>query len=571
MGKTTLVKRLMTSRFSHPKKTEGIDINEWEVPLKRDDKVQLNVWDFGGQEIMHSTHQFFLTERSLYLLVLSGREGHADEDAEYWLKIINSFGGDSPVIVVLNKQGEHPFDVNRGGLLQKYPNIQEFVATDCKKGTGIPALRRAIKRETAHLEGLRAKFPAEWFRVKKRLSGMKENYLTFERYREICAELGEKKEEDQDALAGHLHTLGIALNYCDDPRLSHLHVLNPHWVVNGIYRIINSPKLAKRDGELHLSDLASILPKTAYPRQMHGYLVDLMKKFELGFALPEPDRFLIPDLLPKEQAKQAEEFQPAACLHFAYDYGTTPIPEGLLPRFTVRSHALSREQPRWLTGVILEFEGNRALVRADKADKRVSILIDGPPSTRRQLLAIVRSDFDRIHRDLKGLKPEELVYLPDHPEISVRYADLRAAEESGLREIPINVSGKMQPIAVATLLESVDIPQKAEESPIRVFISYSHKDERFREDLEAHLKLLQRGGLIEMWHDRQIGPGTEWKGAIDGNLDRADIVLLLVSSNFTNSDFVWDEERPRALKLPEAGKPTSFPSSSAASTGNRVT
>ena len=153
VGKTTLIHRLTTGKFSRPKKTEGININEWPLSLSRKEKVQLNVWDFGGQEIMHSTHQFFLTERSLYLLVLSGREGHEDEDAEYWLKLIQSFGGDSPVIVVLNKQGEHPFDVNRGGLLQKYPNVKGFVATECKNGYGIGELRETIKGRSKTITG----------------------------------------------------------------------------------------------------------------------------------------------------------------------------------------------------------------------------------------------------------------------------------------------------------------------------------------------------------------------------------------------------------------------------------
>jgi internalin A len=75
----------------------------------------------GGQEIMHATHQFFLTRRSLYLLVLSGREGGADQDAEYWLKLVESFGGESPVLVVLNKQREHPCEVNQRQLHGKYP------------------------------------------------------------------------------------------------------------------------------------------------------------------------------------------------------------------------------------------------------------------------------------------------------------------------------------------------------------------------------------------------------------------------------------------------------------------
>lgn len=548
VGKTTLIRRLTTGKFSNPKKTEGINIKEWEVPLSRKEKVQLNVWDFGGQEIMHSTHQFFLTERSLYLLVLSGREGHEDEDSEYWLKLIQSFGGDSPVIVVLNKQSEHRFDVNRGGLLQKYPNVKAFVATDCKKGLGIGELRKAIKRETGGLEGLRAKFPAQWFRIKDRLGGMKENYLTFEKYREICRKLGEKETESQDALAGYLHTLGVALNYWDDPRLSHMHVLNPRWVVEGIYRIINAPALAKRDGELHDGDLKKMLPVKDYPRQMHGYLVDLMKKFELCFSHPEDGRFLVPDLLPKEQAGATKGVKEEECLHFHYDYGATPIPEGLLPRFIVRTHALGRNLPRWRTGVVLEFEGNRALVRADRADKKVFISISGPVAGRTRLLAIIRSDFDRIHSDIKKLEPAQLVTVPGHPDVTVKYDDLLACENSGVPNVQVNVGGRMENMPVAKLLSSVDV-ELAQGRAVPVFISYAHKDERFREDLEAHLKLLQRQGLIEMWHDRRIGPGEDWPEEIDKNLERAGIILLLISSDFTNSDYCWDRERVKALEL----------------------
>ncbi len=133
--------------------------------------VRLNVWDFGGQEIMHATHQFFLTQRSVYLLVLSGREGTEDMDADYWMRLIESFGGNSPVIVVLNKINEHRFDVNRRALQQKFPGIREFIMTDCEDGTSVGELRTAIQRETDRLEDLRAKFPASWFSIKDRLAG----------------------------------------------------------------------------------------------------------------------------------------------------------------------------------------------------------------------------------------------------------------------------------------------------------------------------------------------------------------------------------------------------------------
>jgi internalin A len=62
----------------------------------RQDDVRLHVWDFGGQEIQHATHQFFLTERSLYLVVLNGRAGDEENDAEYWLKFVKTFGASSP-------------------------------------------------------------------------------------------------------------------------------------------------------------------------------------------------------------------------------------------------------------------------------------------------------------------------------------------------------------------------------------------------------------------------------------------------------------------------------------------
>jgi internalin A len=87
------------------------------------------------------------------------------------------------------------------------------------------------------------------------------------------------------------------------------------------------------------------------------------------------------------------------------------LPEGLLPRFIVRTHVLSDDQLRWRTGVILTFEGNRALVKADRSDRTVTISVDGPVASRRRLLAVIRSDFERIHRSFK-FTPQELGARP---------------------------------------------------------------------------------------------------------------------------------------------------------------
>jgi internalin A len=365
VGKTSLVNRLVHGTFDpHETKTEGIQITQWPLRLHDTEDITLHVWDFGGQEIMHSTHQFFLTERSLYLLVLNGRQGHEDTDAEYWLELIQSFGGNSPVIVVLNKVNDHPFDLNRSALKQKFANIRDFIQTDCQASPsggqpiGLAQLRATIERETDRLEHLRDAFPSSWFEIKQQLAGMTDNYISFERYRAICQKNGESGLAEQDSLAVNLHNLGIALNYKDDPRLRDTHVLTPRWVTNGIYTLLNNHDLSKNKGELVVASLAQMLNPQDYPPERHGFLLGLMRKFELCFQFQEDEnRYLIPDLLDKQQPPEAEDFDRAACLNFYYQYPV--LPEGLLPRFIVRTHVLSTQQRRWRTGVILEFEENQ--------------------------------------------------------------------------------------------------------------------------------------------------------------------------------------------------------------------
>lgn len=569
VGKTSLINRLLFDHFDKDeKKTEGICISKWSLLLSGLEEVRLNIWDFGGQEILHATHQFFLTQRSLYLLVLEGRQGAEDADAEYWLKLIESFGTESsgevsPVLVVLNKINENPFDLNRRGLQQKYPFIHGFVATDCADRTGLNELHAVIERETDQLKHLRDDFPTSWFAIKDKLARMKEqlnrSFISFDEYRALCAEKGEKEATAQDSLAMHLHNLGIALNYKDDPRLCDMHVLDPHWVTNGIYTILNTPLLSKQKGELRLTDIAQILDAIEYPRHMHRFLFDLMKKFQLCFTFPDDDsHYLIPELLDKQEATETEAFRLAECLNFEYRYPV--LPEGLLPRFIVRTHSLSADLPRWRTGVVLEFEGNRALVKADVQDKRVFIAVSGPAAGRRRLLAIIRSDFERIHADISKLKPEALVPVPNQPKLAVSYARLLTFETKGIQTFPEAVGDDVLELDVQELLNGVDLEgtrkreKTSAEQSVKLFYSYSHKDESLRNELEAHLKLLQRTGLITEWHDRKIEAGDDWKTRIDENLERADIILLLVSADFIASDYCYEKEMKRAMERQAKGE-----------------
>ena len=84
--------------------------------------------------------------------------------------------------------------------------------------------------------------------------------------------------------------------------------------------------------------------------------------------------------------------------------------------------------------------------------------------------------------------------------------------------------------------------------PVEVFFSYAHEDEPLRKELEKHLSLLRRQGLITGWHDRLIAPGTDWARAIDEHLQQASIILLLVSADFLASDYCYGIEMERALQ-----------------------
>ena len=95
--------------------------------------------------------------------------------------------------------------------------------------------------------------------------------------------------------------------------------------------------------------------------------------------------------------------------------------------------------------------------------------------------------------------------------------------------------------------------------PVTLFYSYSHRDEALRDELETHLSLLRREGIIQEWHDRRIGAGKEWADSIDENLEAADVVLLLISADFLASDYCYDKEMKRALEKHEADESCVIP------------
>ena len=458
VGKTSLVQQILQSKFNHDQsKTEGISISRWQVGdnLQIENlqtKINLNIWDFGGQEIMHATHQFFLTKRSLYVLVLDSRLTQEENRVEYWLKIIQSFSDESPVLIVGNKIDQHPLDIDRTGLQKKYPNIVGILETSAATGAGIEELKAAITEQVNHLPHVHDLLPETWFTVKTKLEelGRQSNFITHDKYLELCGEKEVSDETSQRTLIGFLHDLGVVLHFQDDPRLEALGILNPQWVTNGVYKILNSHTLFQNKGVLTTSMLDEILNLPEYPRGKRLFIVDMMKKFELCYDI-EPDKiFLVPDLLPKD-----EPVTDGSENALAFQYHYPVLPSSVITRFIVRMNEFVQEKV-WRTGVVLKAGGSTALVKADTEDRKIFIWVSGDEHKRHDFLSKIRGQFDAIHKTISKLEVKEMVPVPNHPEAEpVDYDLLLQMDHNSVEVYPVLSNGKMIVVNVKEMLNGV--------------------------------------------------------------------------------------------------------------------
>ncbi|MCZ8244413.1 MAG: leucine-rich repeat protein [Microcystis sp. LE19-131.1A] len=460
VGKTSLLKRLLHNTFnSGEPKTPGINIEKWPLPQKPD--IRLNIWDFGGQKVMQTTHQFFLTKRSLYLLVLDNRKNEQQNRLEYWLKLIETYGGNSPVIIVGNCADENPPQVKIRTLQKKYPQITKLIATSCKTGAGIEQLVQEIASQIDAIPHIKDLLPNSWFQIKTQLETMQKSYdfISYEKYQEMCQTAEIKEASDQKSLVQFLHDLGIVLNYQDDPRLNETNVLNPEWVTDGVYDILNNHDLmVQKKGILSLPDLANILKQTQrYPENKRRFLMDLMGKFELCFPLDgySPDRYLITDLLPIDEPDV--DIYENAPLHFQYRYDI--LPGSIISRFIVRNHQMIYKTMRWRSGVVLTMDLNKALVRADEEDNYISIKAQGSRAS--ALLAIIKTDFQKIHATIPNLAVQERLVIrelqgekPTGVEVPVDYLYLIELDRQGVVEATLpGLRGKYN---IRDILEGVE-------------------------------------------------------------------------------------------------------------------
>lgn len=451
VGKTSLVNTIIDGKYNPNEiKTEGINIRDWIV--KGENDIDVHIWDFGGQEIMHATHKFFMTQNSVYVVVVTPREEdrYGETELSYWLKLVQSFAPDSPIIVAINKCEVHVHNIDKRTYTINCPNIISFIETSCVSNIGINALKNDIETAVTKLPHLGKSIPQSYLAIKKRLSKIKEDFISYNDYIKICLEVEpDFKEDSMSALVSLLHNLGIVLNFREELELEQTQVLNPEWVTQGVYKIINSPILAKQRGVISIDKLVDVLDKNKFPRSQHLFLVGLMEKFELCYFVPDNRRTIfIPNAFGAERPQNLE-WDEKGTLQFQYNYDI--LPNSIISRLIVKLHPFIIDGKYWRDGAIIKKEDLTAFVFTDRTSLTLNISIKGEIS-KKELLGNIRFHLDDIHASFKALKINQKI---PYEGVLIDYEELIICQEEEVEDYFVPKLRKK--VKVKDLLEGVDL------------------------------------------------------------------------------------------------------------------
>ena len=448
-GKTSLIRKLHGEPVveGEEKMTAGIEIREWPVP-KTDIKARF--WDFGGQVMSHSTHQFFLRERCLYILVVDAgserdvRENQtANEQAEYWLEFIKAFGNNALVMMVGNKSDKDPVNLDMEALTERYKNIIGFFPLSCTSDEE-EFLLDFTKFQTVLIKQLQAvgthqvEFTPNQFKVldQVRTLSRTDAFLDHNKFDELYKDCKtEKNSFDQQTFVNLLNALGEIVHF-PDLEWADAYVLNPRWLTYGVYTLLYSEEIKIQHGLLSRADVIRILQKevvvdewgnklTYRPNTKCSFIIDAMIQFKLCYGLQQKEGvYVIPDKLPKKQPILDDYFdkQQQGTLAFEFDFSGF-LPRSIMPNLIVSRHKeivkdKHEKQLVWKHGVILYNKEYDATARwtVNYSQRCLRLWVQG--SEPRGYLVILRDKINEVLQSIEGLSVNESVVLPEFARIN---------------------------------------------------------------------------------------------------------------------------------------------------------
>jgi len=407
-GKTSLANKLQNPQYqlqNHQPSTEGIDVIKWIFSLDNSRQFKVNIWDFGGQEIYHATHQFFLTKRSLYVLVADSR--NEDTDFYYWLNIVELLSDNSPLLIINNEKQDRKREINERALRGQFTNIEKTLATNLKTNRGLEGIIKNIKDYIKQLPHIGQTLPKTWVKVRQALENDARNHISLQEYFDICENNGFKRLEDKLQLSGYLHDLGVCLHFQEeeDSLLYKTVILKPEWGTDAVYKVLDNKQVVNNYGCFTRKDLKNIWREKKYS-SMRGELLELMKKFQLCHEISDSkNKFVAPQLLSDNQPEYDWYESNNLILRYAYpDF----MPKGIVSRFIVIMHQyIDQQKYVWKTGVILNKDNTKAEVIEYYSKREIKIRMAGTYS--RELLINIIYELDKIHQSYNRLKYKKLI------------------------------------------------------------------------------------------------------------------------------------------------------------------
>jgi small GTP-binding protein len=547
VGKSTLAYALEHKCASNErlKSTHGIVIKEVAQAIEGEaEPVTLQLWDFGGQEIYHATHRLFLSNDCLYLLLWAEETEESLHETRhstgYWLESIHDLGAGSPVILIKNQIDradhlpERPPELTDEVL--GYQQIKQAVKISAFQYKNFAALRGAIEDVLQELKyRVCINLPSSWFEVQQALSAFKsQKTMPLAHFQQLCIKAG---VNDAEWFVQYLHRTGIL--FYQQGAFQDQIILDQNWAIEAVYKLFDPheyrPLLEQMRGRFK-GRFTSNFWRDAEQNEREIYLsfmcnagicYEVENQAATSFDAKE---FIIPALLPECcEAKLAWQ-SGASSEDWVLEIAYTFLHRSIIERLIVGLGASYQAEP-WRTGIFCRTEYGQVLVEAVYANKQ--------QSTQGSLVF-----------QLRGAQLKQLVYLLRQlvSEISPhrRYQEFLTQGQQAKQQLP----EFQQEQDMHSALDKTQ-PQ---EKTIKLFISYSHKDEALRERLDIELKGMERSLPLKSWHDRNLLAGSQVHTEILKQLQAADIVLLLISPDFMASDYCFNKEMEIALKDYEAGR-----------------